>query len=159
MALDGRKERFAQLIAAGSSQTAAYKAAGYKGEGSTARSGAARLAAREEVKYRIKELQDRHLLELRERQADAAAEAGIDVEWLQKKGMELYNRAMEDQDYSAASQTLERIAKISGLWLDRSTSDTSQVLTVLSSTPLSEEEWEQMYGADADLSLKKPTRN
>jgi hypothetical protein len=156
MALDGRKERFAQLIAAGSSQTAAYKAAGYKGEGSTARSGAARLAAREEVKYRIRELQDQQLLELRERQADAATAAGIDLEWLERNGKDLFHKAVEDKDYTAASQTFERIAKVAGLWMDRSSSDGDQVLRIYSDRPLSEEEWLRLY---APHNLEDPDDN
>jgi hypothetical protein len=146
----GRREKFARLIADGAAGVDAYLGAGYKpNDRRSATTAASRLLADPDVRARVGELQAEHLQHLREKQEAAAEAAGIDLAWLQKSGKQLFKAAMEKEDFIAASQTLERIAKFSGFWVDRSGGDSNQVLRIYSETPLSEEEWERLYCRDA----------
>jgi hypothetical protein len=139
---DPRQERFAQLVAGGATRGGAYRGAGYKGKG--AAHGASAVMRREGVRDRIEELQAEQIKDLRQRQAKAAEAEQIDGDWLLRRGARLLDAAQDDKHYTAASQTLERIARICGCW-DRSEPEGDQVIRIYSDRPLTEEEWLRMY--------------
>lgn len=105
-----RHELFAQNVAKGMNQTEAYIEAGYSEEG--ANGNAARLMANDAVKERVRELQ-----------ASAAQKTETSVERLLLAGWEILDSARRANNFNAASATLERLAKISGNWIDRSKSE------------------------------------
>jgi hypothetical protein len=105
---NAKHELFAQGVAGGKTQEEAYKAAGYTGD----RTAACRLATNVNVQARISELQGR-----------GAERAATTVERLLDEGWALIGAAKADADYGAASQTLERVAKIAGLWVEKTKTD------------------------------------
>lgn len=109
--LDNPKhELFAQSIAKGMSQREAYRAAGYASKSDAAAdANAARLISGDRVAARVVELQER-----------AATHTVTTVESLLEAGWSILNAAKTGEDFGAASQTLERLAKIAGHWTDRS---------------------------------------
>lgn len=144
---DPREELFAQHLAAGAaSQGKAYLAAGYAAAtGSTLRANAARAAAKDCVRQRVSELQSAAAERFRAEQASAAADAGIDLQWLIHEGKKLFKACVDAEEFGAASQTYERLAKVAGVWVDRAASETNAVTRVYSATPLSETEWQDQY--------------
>lgn len=144
---DPREELFAQHLAAGAaSQGKAYLAAGYAAAtGSTLRANAARAAAKDGVRQRVSELQSAVAERLHEDQAAAAADAGIDLQWLMREGKKLFNACVAAEEFGAASQTLERLAKVAGLWVERAAQETNAVTRVYSDAPLSEAEWQARH--------------
>ncbi len=74
-------------------------------------------------------------------QNKAAEKAGVTLDWLLEEGKSLMLAAKAAKDFSAASSTYERVAKIAGHWVDRAQSDVNAVQRVYSSEPLTEEEW------------------
>ena len=113
-ALDNAKhERFAQEIAKGATGRDAYRAAGYASKSDAAAdASASRLLSDVKVRDRIAELQDR-----------AATSTVTTMESLLEAGWSIITAAKSKEDYSAASQTLERVAKIAGLWVDKTKND------------------------------------
>jgi hypothetical protein len=149
---DPRQERFAQLVAAGATRTNAYRGAGYKGKTPSHDAGA--VMRREGVRDRIEELQAEQMKNLRQRQLDAATAQNIDRDWVLKKGEQVFATAMMRCKYGVASQTLERIAKIAGLWRV-SEPQGGKVITVFSAVPMTEEEWERLYAAPEREKLER----
>ena len=105
--LTAKQERFAQLVASGSSNTAAYREA-YDSTGSSTTVQASKLAAKGKVAVRIQSIQD-----------DAAA---ADT-WTRQKLLRLLfirsEAAFECGQHSASIKALELIGKITGLLTDR----------------------------------------
>ena len=102
-----KQERFAQLVASGSSNTAAYKEA-YDSTGSSTTVQASRLASKDNVSLRIQEIQGM-----------AAAEES----WSRGRLLRLLfirsEAAFEAGQYAASLKGLELIGKITGLLTDR----------------------------------------
>jgi phage terminase small subunit len=110
-----RQEEFARNIAKGMNGTEAYKAAGYSvASDAVAGAAASRLLANVKVQDRVAELQER-----------AATGTVTTVETLLEACWGIIGEARAHKDYSAASQTLERAAKIAGQWIDRTKNDTN----------------------------------
>lgn len=103
-----RHELFAQGRAEGLTADAAYEAAGYK----PSRAHASRLAANGSIRARVAELQAR-----------AAAGVVVTTASLIELGLKIIDEARKAKDFGPASATLERVAKIAGLWVDQSKSD------------------------------------
>ena len=105
--LTAKQERFAQLVASGSSNTAAYREA-YDSTGSSSVVQASRLASKVNVTLRIQEIQGM-----------AAAEES----WTRGRLLRLLfcrsEAAYEAGQYSASLKGLELIGKITGLLTDR----------------------------------------
>ena len=104
---NSRHEAFCQAVAEGRSQTEAYIEAGYAQK--DANSAASRLSANVSISNRVQELK-----------AKAAKRCEITAESLLQRGMQLLDKAESAADFKAASQTLERVAKIGGFWVDKS---------------------------------------
>ena len=105
--LTAKQERFAQLVASGSSNTAAYREA-YDSTGSSTTVQASKLAAKGKVAVRIAEIQS----------TAAAADT-----WTRQKLLRLLfirsEAAFECGQHSASIKALELIGKITGLLTDR----------------------------------------
>lgn len=105
-----KHELFAQEIAKGASNRAAYAEAGYKITNDEATdASASRLLSDARVQARVEELK-----------RAAAETTTTTIESLIKEGWDIIKASKEDKQHAAASQTLERLAKIAGLWVDRS---------------------------------------
>lgn len=111
-----RHERFAQGLAKGQTQIEAYTTAGFKPHDSAA----ARLCGNVRIQARVAELQ-----------SAGAQEAETTVERLLRAGWDILTEAKAAQDFSAASQTLERVAKIAGKWVDKSATATVPIEDLL----------------------------
>lgn len=110
---NAKHELFAQNVAKGSSGRDAYRGAGFAVKSdASADAAASRLLSDVKVQSRIAELQGR-----------AAVSTVTTVESLLEAGWAIMDAAKTKADYSAASQTLERVAKIAGLWVDKSKND------------------------------------
>ena len=107
MRLTAKQEQFAQLVASGSSNTAAYMEA-YDSTGSSTTVQASRLAAKDNVSLRIQDIQ---------------GEAAADESWTRQKLLRLLSMrseaAFEAGQYSASLKALELIGKVTGLLTDR----------------------------------------
>ena len=102
-----KQEKFAQLVASGSSNTAAYREA-YDSTGSSTTVQASKLAAKGKVAVRIQEIQ-----------STAAAEES----WSRGRLLRLLfcrsEAAFEAGQYAASLKALELIGKVTGLLTDR----------------------------------------
>lgn len=120
-------ERFAQGLAKGKTQADAYAAAGYRGD----ETAACRLSKNVKVQARIAELQER-----------AADFVEMTIAELLGLCRDIVREARAAEDFTAASATVERAAKIAGLWVDQSKSQNSSTVAVYSAEPITAEEWE-----------------
>lgn len=110
-----RQEEFARNIAKGMSGRDAYKASGYTVNSDAAADvSASRLLSNAKVQNRVAELQER-----------AATSTVTTVETLLEECWNIIGGAKGKGDYAAASQTVERAAKIAGVWIDRAKTDTN----------------------------------
>jgi hypothetical protein len=107
-----RHELYAEKLATGMSQTAAYIAAGYR-ETPQSRTYASRLAAKDNIRQRVSELQTRNVQKM-----DAMAE--MTTQRLLAMAEEARVLAMKQNQPAAAVTALTAIAKLSGLWVERS---------------------------------------
>ena len=85
------------------------------------------------------------IAELMER---AAVNTITTVETLLEAAWGIMKEARAKDDFSAASATLERAAKIAGLWVDQSKQQSANVTTVFSATPLTADEWSQQHSPE-----------
>lgn len=107
---NAKHEAFARSIAKGMSGREAYRGAGYsQSSDSVTDAAASRLLSVVKVQERVAELQER-----------AADSTVTTVESLIEAGWVIVKNAQADKQHAAASQTIERIAKIAGLWVDKS---------------------------------------
>lgn len=127
-----RHELFAQEVAKGKSQDEAYKLAGYNVSDRSARAAASRLLTDVNITNRVIEIQKQ-----------AAVKSGVTLQWLLDQAQGIIEDARAAADFSAASQTLERAAKIAGLWVDRSQAE--QTVRDVSNEPMSEDEWQRRH--------------
>jgi hypothetical protein len=132
---NSRHERFAQGLARGLTQAQAHAEAGYCGLPSAA----CRLFKNPMVQVRIAEIMER-----------AAARAEITVELVTENLVRIAGKA-EDTDgapgLNVARAAWMDTAKLNGLLVDRSEAPGSNVTWVISDRPMTEEEWEETYGA------------
>ena len=120
-------------IAQGKSASEAYVLAGYKAHDGNAST----LRGNQKVSDRIAELMER-----------AAVNTITTVETLLEAAWGIMKEARAKDDFSAASATLERAAKIAGLWVDQSKQQSANVTTVFSATPLTADEWSQQHSPE-----------
>jgi len=112
---NAKHEIFAQEVAKGSSGRDAYRAAGYTTKSDAATDvNASRLLSDARVRARLDELKER-----------AAALTITTIESLLEEGWSIIKAAKIGKDFGAASQTLERVAKIAGLWVDKAQNNTN----------------------------------
>jgi len=132
MLANAQWEKFAQSVAQGMELGLAYEAAGYRATGNAAQVNGCRLMKRAEIAQRVKELQSK-----------SAEQVGVTVESLIALGLEIIRDARAAEDFSAASSTYERLAKISGHWVDRSEqkSTVTRLVSDRPQKPMDEQEW------------------
>jgi hypothetical protein len=123
-----RWERFAQHRAAGLSQAEAYRAAGYTGR--CARTGGWRVEQQAGVKERVAELQQGEIM---------------DRGWVLEACYVIFHAARKDRAYMAAMRAAETVGKVVGCFNDNRVPENNNVIRVYSATPLTEEEWAQIY--------------
>lgn len=138
---NSRRERFAQAVAEGSSASEAYAAAGYK----PCRQAASRLLSNVDVQARIAELQERNV-----------QHTGMTVEKITQMLIEDRKFAREHKQAGPASQATERLARLHGLYVDRSEIDARQ--RIVTDQPMTAEDWEQSYAQeDGDVRGNRST--
>lgn len=124
-------ENFAQNIAEGMDVGKAYEEAGFAARGNGAQVNGCRLLKRAEVATRIDEIQNK-----------AAEKVELTLEVLIEMGRDLFIAAKAAEDFTAASSTYERLAKISGHWVDRSASlSVTRLVSDRPQKPMDEDEW------------------
>lgn len=111
---NAKHERFAQELAKGKTADEAYQLAGYRAN----RGNATTLKANQSVLDRVAELQER-----------AAVKTVTTVETLLQAAWDIIGEARTEKDFGAASATLERAAKIAGLWVDKLKADVNADVT------------------------------
>lgn len=128
-----RHELFAQEIAKGASNVAAYATAGFKTNANAARASASRLLAQASITARVNELleqRDKMLLKSTEKAVEALA---IDREWVMGLLKENAERALQrvpvtdgegniveyKYDGAVANRALELLGKEMGMFIDR----------------------------------------
>lgn len=129
---NGRRERFAQLIAKGKSVADAYGEAGFKAE----RKNAHRLANDPDVRARITELQER-----------GAMRAGLTLADVTTNLQRIASAAEKEggaPGLSVARAAWMDVAKLNGLVVDKS--ENVNVVHTISDKPMSEDEWTAEYG-------------
>lgn len=110
---NARWELFAQNLAKGMSQERAYISAGYK-DSPLSRMHASRLATKEYIRIRVAELQTRNV-----QKQDEMAE--ITTQQLRAMAEQARTKAMSERGGSAAAiAAITAIAKLSGLWIEKS---------------------------------------
>ncbi len=107
---NARHELFAQGIAQGKIQSEAYIDAGYSEAGAGV--AGCKLLKNPKVDERVRELQSK-----------MAQKAMVTAESLMQRGLQLLDKAELSADFKSASQTLERVAKIGGFWVDKTQSE------------------------------------
>lgn len=114
---NARHELFAQNLAKGMTQEKAYVGAGYK-ETPDSRTYASRLAAKDNIRQRVAELQSRNI----EKQDLIGT---VTTEKLLAMAEEARAKAMAEKGgASAAIQALTAIAKLTGKWIEKSETTT-----------------------------------
>lgn len=112
---NARHELFAQRVAQGASQREAYLAAGYAPKNDdVADAAASRLLSDVRVSSRVAELTNR-----------AATGTVTTIETLLEAAWSIVQDAQKAEDFGAASITIERLAKIAGLWTDKQQNTTT----------------------------------
>lgn len=111
MALTRQQQAFADLILEGRNQTDAYKQAGYK----CANDNVAAVSASELVRN------PKVATYIEQKRQQAAQMAQIDLQWLIKESVELYQLAKKEGAHGAANATLKTIGVYTGLWDEKST--------------------------------------
>lgn len=117
--LNARQEAFAQHLAKGMSQEAAYEAAGYEARGAAARVNASRLLTNANVASRVRELQQA-----------SAQEAVVDAATISAQLEAIRIKAEAAGQYTAAVSASMGRAKLHGLIIDK-----AEVKDVTSVTP------------------------
>lgn len=131
-----KHEAFAQNIVAGLSQREAYLRAGYKANIRTAESGGSALMKMPKVSARIKEIQGR-----------AAEETETTVSTVLAKLWAIANDAHAEKDFAAASISMERAAKVAGIWVEKTERKDEKLIRDISAEPPTNDEWEGRYSA------------
>ena len=132
-----KHERFAQEVAKGKTATEAYSLAGYSPNPTG--SNAARMMGDDRISARVAELLDR-----------GAQRAEVTVAWLLEQAQAIIKEARAAEDYAAASQTVERAAKIAGLWVDRG--EIASTVRSVSADPMTPDQWQQQHD-EAELPM------
>ena len=128
-----RHEKFVQEIFSGKNATEAYRAVyGEKKTAEVTSAVAARLLGIARVHARLKELQ-----------AEAAAKHQLTVETMIERFAEAAKDAKNDKQHGAVVSALTAVAKLAGLWVDRSENLNGNY--AISDKPLSEQEWAERH--------------
>lgn len=130
---NGRRERFAQLVAEGNAAADAYAEAGFRAD----RQNAHRLANTRDVRARITELQERGAMRAEITLADVTANLKRIAEAAEKEG--------GAPGLSVARAPWMDVAKLNGLVVDKS--ENVNIHHEISDKPMSEDEWTAEYGA------------
>ena len=143
---NARHERFAQGLAQGSSQLAAYAQAGYRGDVTAA----SRLSRNVKIQERVAELQAR-----------AAIRSEITVASITERLLEIARMGEASGEASmlaVARASLMDAAKLNGLVVDKSEARSEQVQRIISDRPQTDEEWAEAHEADLGAAAGTATR-
>lgn len=137
---NAKHEKLACALAEGKTQAAAYEIAGYKGRGKSADACVSRLLKTyPEVAARVNEIR-----------GIVTARTEVTLEGLIQMGVDLFNAAAKAEDFTAASSTYERLAKISGHWVDRTASlSVMRLISDRPAKPMDETEWLHQHAPNA----------
>lgn len=124
-----RHEAFAQYLSEGCSADEAHQKAGYKPN----RGNAVRLKAKESVQTRLAELQERA-----QRQHD------VTVHSLTTMYMEAAQMARQNGKSEALSKAADSLAKLHGLWVDRS-ENTNVNYAVTDEPQMAPDQWQREF--------------
>ena len=130
---NGRRERFAQLVAEGNATAEAYAEAGFRAD----RKNAHRLASEPAVRARITELQERGAMRAEITLADVTANLKRIAEAAEEEG--------GAPGLSVARAAWMDVAKLNGLVVDKS--ENVNCNYIISDEPLRDDEWEAKYAA------------
>ena len=130
---NGRRERFAQLVAEGNAVADAYAEAGFRAD----RQNAHRLANTPDVRARITELQERGAMRAEITLADVTANLKRIAEAAEEEG--------GAPGLSVARAAWMDVAKLNGLVVDKS--ENVNIHHDISDNPMSEDEWTAEYWA------------
>lgn len=131
---NGRRERFAQLVAEGRTAAEAYCQAGFREN----RQNAHRLASDPVVRGRIAELQERGAMRAEITLADVTEHLKRIAAAAEKEG--------GAPGLSVARAAWMDVAKLNGLVVDKS--ESVSVTHIITDKPMSEEEWAAEYGPE-----------
>jgi hypothetical protein len=131
---NARHKRFARLVAMGASQTQAYMEAFNSKNISSAMTSASRLMRNDKVRAQVRKFRQ-----------DIANKDEDFLEYLQDEARDLYTIAKETGDLSAANAAFRNLAQITGNWKEIRQHEGAMTFEV-HDKPLSEEEWERLYG-------------
>ena len=123
---NARHERFAQAIAEGKTFIEAHEIAGFKPNDGNA----SKMASRPEIQDRVKEIT-----------GISAKNTGVTLEGLIEEAAEIQERAIADDQFSAAVAALTAKAKLAGLWIERGEHANTNVNYAVGEQPMTEEEW------------------
>lgn len=129
---NAKHERFCLLVVEGMTQADAYVACGYKANKRSAKGNGTRLMSNPFVRRRVLELQ-RH----------AIAFVGLTVEKLVAEAAAIQQSALRADNHAAAVAALTAKAKLAGLWVERSESESLAVSYSISDALPSPDEWER----------------
>jgi phage terminase small subunit len=128
-------ERFVQeYVASGHNGQNAYMVAFPKSAKASARASAARLLKNSDVQRRIAEIQSK-----------SAQRTDVTLEGLIKEAGDIQREAMTAQSYAAAVSALIAKAKLSGLWVERTHGENTNVNYAVADQPPSEEDWQRQH--------------
>ena len=127
-----RHERFCLLIVEGASQSDAYRACGYKTNGRSAAVKGARFMMNAIVRRRVAELQ-----------LHAISFTNVTVAQLVAEAANIQQVALRLDNPAAAVAALTAKAKLAGLWVERSESESLAVSYSISDALPSPDEWER----------------
>lgn len=124
-----KQEKFANYLANGYTQVAAYREAGYTAKNSAAAANASKLANDPHVKIRIEELKNRH----EEKAATSVAPPlpmkprhdgqDIDISWFNREYIQLLNMAKEGEMIKEAMAILKDMAELNKIRPEKTEED------------------------------------
>lgn len=134
-----RHERFAQELAGGKSATEAHALAGYK----PSRASASKLKHQCNISQRVAELHVEHDRTATIATEMAAERLSIDREWVMRALCEDRLKAQAAEQMGASIRALELLGKEIGMFVERT--ENTNVQHVISSEPLTPDEWARKY--------------
>ena len=135
-----RHERFAQELAKGKSNTAAYIEAGFRAKANSAAVNANKLLKHANVSARVAELLEKRDEMARKATEKATERLSIDREWVMAELIEIAQAAKSSEDYAPANKALELLGKELGMFIER-TENVNTNYEVVADLPTAEE-WE-----------------
>lgn len=133
--LNAKQKEFLRLhIVEGLQIGEAYTRAGYTSRGNSAASAGSRLLQTPEAQEYVREMAG-------EQQKIAKEKFDWSVENFLELGLTLFHECRQNGDLKAASSQYERLAKVAGLWVERTETSATHRLISDRPAPMDEQEW------------------